>query len=189
MLRTFGGVEIAATADEGYQAGTKPWLGMVLDYLLPGGTGLEVLRRARVRNPTAIAILLTEYDHREIFTAGIELNAYFVPKPFHLNDLYAFAGRALAVDNDDVIDLLVGELEEFDLTDAEMDVLRLAVAGHSRDDICRLRHVTPATLQTQVHAICKKTGEPVLDRVVAIILRKAYLVVSSRAPRPAIQAK
>ena len=193
VLRPFGGVEIATTADEGYRAGTKPWLGMVLDYILPGGTGIDVLRRARVTNPTAVALLLTEYDDREIFTAGIELNASFVPKPFRLEDLYAFAGRALvAADKGDVIDAVVNELRGLNLTDAELEDLRLAVAGHERDAICRFRNISPGTLQTQVHAICQKTGERELSSVVASVLRKAYVVVAARLdqrPDPPVERR
>lgn len=129
-------------------------------------------------------MLLTEHDDREIFTAAIELGAYFVPKPFRAKDLQTFAARALvAAAGHSAIDLAIARCQQHGLTLAEVEVLRLAVAGHERSVICRLRNVTEGTLQTQIHGLCKKTGQHALEAVVSRVLRDAFVILSTQVPQ------
>lgn len=63
---------------------------VLLDLMLPGGSGLEVLREMKKRGKQAGVIILSAKDAIDDRVAGLDLGADdYLPKPFHLAELLA----------------------------------------------------------------------------------------------------
>jgi DNA-binding response OmpR family regulator len=68
----------------------KPFDLMVLDWMMPGMDGLEVLRRLRGKNVKIPILLLTARDSKEDIVDGLDAGADdYLTKPFDLNILVA----------------------------------------------------------------------------------------------------
>ncbi len=66
----------------------------VVDYHLPGGTGLEVARRLKTTMPGCRIILMSsELPDREAAAAAPGLIDHFLPKPFSKEAILAAVGR------------------------------------------------------------------------------------------------
>ncbi|MBI2104038.1 MAG: response regulator [Candidatus Omnitrophica bacterium] len=76
----------AEEALERLQAGTSPDV-ILLDILLPGLSGLELLKRVRALHPTARIIMVTALDRDELRREAYFLGAAgYVTKPFDFSD-------------------------------------------------------------------------------------------------------
>jgi DNA-binding response OmpR family regulator len=135
------GYEVASalTGEEGYfQATTEPFDAVILDLMLPGRGGLEVLRELRGRGFTKPILILTARDAVEDRVAGLDAGADdYLVKPFAFAELVARlrallrrdpGGRELFLRVDDLeIDLLarrvVRDGMELDLTRREYELL------------------------------------------------------------------
>ena len=112
----------------GPHAATVDYDAVVLDLMLPGRSGLQVLRDIRARKPAMPVLILTAKDSVEARVAGLDSGADdYMPKPFALAELSARL-RAL---------LRRGSPKETRLrvADLEMDTARRSVnrAGKSMD--------------------------------------------------------
>jgi two-component system, NtrC family, response regulator AtoC len=75
-------------------AGESPDL-VLLDIVLPGIDGVEVLRRMRAANPTAIVVMMSAYHLVDRAVEAMKAGAYdYLVKPFHLEDLMTTLRRA-----------------------------------------------------------------------------------------------
>src|ERR1700726_4666971 len=67
----------------------------VLDIVLPGIDGVEVLRRMKEANPAAIILMMSAYHMVDRAVEAMKLGAYdYLVKPFHLADMIATLHRA-----------------------------------------------------------------------------------------------
>jgi two-component system alkaline phosphatase synthesis response regulator PhoP len=85
-------VETAADGEAGLRLIHDPagWDCLVLDLMLPGPSGLEILRSLRERDRTTPVILLTARSDESDKVLGLELGADdYVTKPFSLRELIA----------------------------------------------------------------------------------------------------
>ena len=74
--------------------GEKPDL-TLLDIVLPGIDGVEVLRQIKEGNPAAIVIMMSAYHLVDRAVEAMKLRAYdYLVKPFHLDDMIATMHRA-----------------------------------------------------------------------------------------------
>lgn len=88
---TEGGYQVE-TAREGKQAlrtiAEQDFGLAILDLMLPGKDGLEVLREARVKRPELRGIIITAYPSVQTAVEAMKEGAVdYLPKPFDLNDL------------------------------------------------------------------------------------------------------
>jgi len=91
-LREHGfAVDLAADAEQGYSfAATGAYDVLVLDRMLPGGDGLDLLRRLRARGVAAPAIFLTARAALGDRIAGLDAGADdYLVKPFSFAELLA----------------------------------------------------------------------------------------------------
>ena len=76
--------------DAGAQAGVVDYDAVVLDLMLPGSSGFQVLRDIRARKPSLPVLLLTAKDSLETRVAGLDSGADdYMAKPFALAELSA----------------------------------------------------------------------------------------------------
>ncbi|WP_433582332.1 response regulator transcription factor [Paenibacillus amylolyticus] len=94
---------------EGYQVGKAgsgteglekyaegQWDLILLDVMLPGLSGIEVLRRVRAKDATVSIIMLTAKDSVEDKVSGLDLGANdYITKPFQIEELLARVRAAL----------------------------------------------------------------------------------------------
>ncbi|MEJ8303202.1 response regulator transcription factor [Saccharibacillus sacchari] len=74
------------------------WDLILLDVMLPGLSGIEVLRRIRATDPLTPVILLTAKDSVEDKVSGLDLGASdYVTKPFEIEELLARIRSSLRV--------------------------------------------------------------------------------------------
>ncbi|MBN6885274.1 two-component system, OmpR family, response regulator ArlR [Cytobacillus horneckiae] len=141
----YEGYEVTKVLDglEGFQAYKKSsWDLILLDIMLPGISGIELLRRIRANDKSTPVILLTAKSSVEDKVSGLDLGANdYITKPFQIEELLARVRVALrfkaAEEIEDDGDLLIlsdlkinektrevfrGELS-IDLTPREFDLL------------------------------------------------------------------
>src|SRR5262245_38255298 len=84
-------VVTAATGEEGHRRATSERFDcLVLDLLLPGRDGLEVLADLRRQGSTVPVLVLTARDAVEDRVTGLDAGADdYLVKPFHLAELFA----------------------------------------------------------------------------------------------------
>jgi len=75
----------------------KPDL-ILLDIVLPGIDGVEVLRQIKQANPTAIVVMMSAYHMVERAVEAMKVGAFdYLVKPFHLDDMMTTLHRAAEV--------------------------------------------------------------------------------------------
>lgn len=90
-------VDIAYTGTEGLiKYREQQWDLVLLDLMLPGLNGLDVLRRIRATEDETPVILLTAKNNTEDKVAGLDLGANdYVTKPFEIEELLARVRSAI----------------------------------------------------------------------------------------------
>ena len=67
----------------------------LLDVVLPGINGIEVLRQAKVTSPSTIFVMMSAYHMVERAVEAMKLGAYdYLIKPFHISDMVTTLKRA-----------------------------------------------------------------------------------------------
>jgi DNA-binding NtrC family response regulator len=71
---------------------------VLCDLMLPGSSGLEVLRALRLRRPTLPVVMITGYATAEIAVQAVQSGAAgFLPKPFDDTELMDQVRQTLAI--------------------------------------------------------------------------------------------
>jgi DNA-binding NtrC family response regulator len=85
--------ETAADAIKRFREGVDL---VLLDYKLPDGDGLDVLKQMRAVDPEALVILLTAHSSVELAVEAMKHGAYhYANKPFNLDEIMLLVGKAL----------------------------------------------------------------------------------------------
>ena len=89
-------VTVASSGEEGVQAFTADHTDLALvDVVLPGIDGIEVLRQIRKVNPGTIVLMMSAYHMVDRAVESMKLGAYdYLIKPFHITDLLNTIQRA-----------------------------------------------------------------------------------------------
>lgn len=169
-------VTVAHTGEEGFfLASSQPFDLLILDRLLPGREGLEVLRTLREKGMLTPVLVLTARDQVEDRVAGLDSGADdYMVKPFAFPELFARARALLRRGRGDerlrlsVADLRIDAVKrrvvrgdrELELTNREYDLLEYLVRHQgtlvSREMIVRdvwqeTRRATPLDNVIDVH--------------------------------------
>lgn len=113
-------------ADAVSRALVNPYDLLLLDVMLPGRTGLEIVREVRTREYTVPILLLTARDSREDVVRGLDFGADdYLTKPFAFDELLARIRALLRRGGSDRPDRLVYQ-------DVELDRLKHAASRRGR---------------------------------------------------------
>ncbi len=142
----------------------------VLDARLPDGSGIEVCRTIRSRDPSIHALILTSYDDDQALFAAIMAGAAgYILKQVRSNELVqairtVARGQSLldpAV-TPKVLERLrsgTAEPEEFaDLTEREKEILRLIAEGLTNRQIGQRLFIAEKTVKNYVSSLLAKLG-------------------------------
>ena len=142
---------------------------VVMDLIMPGGDGVEATRQVKQASPRTQVIVLTSYHEDEHIFPAIRAGALsYVLKDIDPDDLAdairrAHAGEAVL--NPRVAARMVKELHGAreaavnpfsELTDRELDVLRLVAAGQSNKDIAATLVISEKTVKSHISNILSK---------------------------------
>jgi DNA-binding response OmpR family regulator len=94
---------------------------VVLDVMLPGITGLEVLRRVRAQSRLPV-LMLTAQGNEQDRILGLEMGADdYLPKPFNPRELSARIEAILRRSAPDLTEIRPGSTERVEVEDVELD--------------------------------------------------------------------
>ena len=141
----------------------------IMDLRLPVLSGVEAIQQIRRASPQARIIVLTTFDGDENIYRALQAGA----RGYLLKDMFGDelmeAIRAVHSGKTRIPPVVAQRLAERmggpDLTNRELDVLRLIVAGNSNKEIGNQLHISEATVKTHINNLLGKLG--VSDRTQA----------------------
>ncbi|MFC2163407.1 sigma-54-dependent transcriptional regulator [Acidobacteriota bacterium] len=91
-------VEISANGEEALEKYESQEFDLtLLDLLMPGMDGIEVLKRLKVMDPSAVVIIITAYASIESAISAMKIGAFdYMQKPFKHDELLLIVQRAIA---------------------------------------------------------------------------------------------
>jgi DNA-binding response OmpR family regulator len=204
----------AARADEGRATALRETYDLLLlDLVLPGGSGLDLLRTLRDARPTQPVIILTARGDENDRVAGLRLGADdYVVKPFSVRELLArveavlrrapqelHASPTIELAGGRRIDLARREIrdeggERTEISEREADLLRYLSAHSdravSREELLQrvwgidARGMTTRTIDMHVARLREKLGDDPADPVILLTVRgKGYMFQTATCNR------
>ena len=159
---------------------------VLMDYVLPDGSGAEATRLARARWPHARVIMLTSVSADETILESVRAGADgYLTKDRALADVTAAVRAAVAGEvllPPEVLTAIAQRLNRAQaepavqaLTPREIEVLRCLGAGSSSGAIALDLALSPATVRTHVEAIRRKLGARSRLEAVTVALRHGLI--------------
>jgi DNA-binding NarL/FixJ family response regulator len=160
-LRRFFPCTVVGTVREARDALDREgdFCGFVIDFRLPDGDGLAVLREVRKRYPNAPAVLLTGSVEVPLINQTYGLGASFLAKPIGARALDRFIEEATACAGG--LDArmqrrLADIVSEYGLSAGERDVLIAKLAAVPREVFIAERAISLNTYKSQVRTLLRK---------------------------------
>ncbi|MCC2593780.1 response regulator transcription factor [Tessaracoccus sp. OS52] len=179
MFTTEPGVEVVGQAGDGREAlvvidATSPDV-VLMDLRMSGGDGIEAISALRADGRTTPRILvLTTYNAERDIRTALEAGAdgYLLKDARRAELVRAVTDLAQGrpVLTAEALAVLAGRTGEQQLTDRELDALRLIAEGFTNRSAAARMHVSEATIKTHLAHAFDKLG--VSDRAAAV--RVAY---------------
>lgn len=188
-------VGVAGSVAEARMAARERMDVVLMDYLLPDGTGAEATREIKRRWPTAKVVVLTAAPDDETMLDVIEAGADgYLTKEKAGSEVVgavraAHAGeillpRVVAYELGQKVAAARREsgthIEVHDLTPRELEVLRALVEGRSSRDICAEMYIAPNTMRTHVQNLLAKLQVHSKLEAVAYALRQQLVEMPTR---------
>ncbi|WP_223599386.1 response regulator [Chryseobacterium sp. GVT01B] len=170
-----GDYQVTLTSTGGYQFLTEDSGSLdilILDLRMTNGDGLEVMAELAKRETETKIIVLSSFYRRSFMGQMLKMGAHaFLPKEIELEELLVViktvhhTGHYFSNDQIDVMrSQLSNKLPEFhafsknELTDREVDVLRLVCQQLSTKEIADSLFISPKTVETHKTNLMIKTG-------------------------------
>ena len=176
MIELTDGMEVIAEAETGTQAVAlfrqhQPDV-TLMDLRMPEMNGVEAIISIRQEFPTAQIAILTTYDTDEDIFRGLQAGAkgYLLKdsKMVELIDAIRTLHTGKRYIPPAVGAKLADRMAQPQLSNREMEVLRLMASGKANQDICTELSISESTVKFHINNIFSKLG--VSDRTQAIVL-------------------
>ena len=157
----------------------------IMDLRLPGISGFDAIEAIRKEAPEARILVLSNYEGSEDVHRALQAGAMaYLTKDVGKEELIqailiVLAGRRYL--SQSIAALLAGRVPGTELTEREMDVLRLLAKGMNNRDIGERLAIAENTVRIHVSRILDKLG--VADRTQAVLLAIQRGLVHVDAPR------
>ena len=175
LLQAEPDIEVVGEAGSGQEAiaqteALQPDV-VLMDVAMPGASGMEATREIKRRWPQVQVLGLTMHRSDDYFFRMLEAGAsgYVLKgadpgdlitavRTVHRGEVYLDPSMAKKLVADYLQRVRAGEVTPpyANLTDREMEVLRLIAEGHTTEEIGRLLNLSPHTVQTHRRAIMEK---------------------------------
>ena len=191
ILEQDPGIEIVAEAADGIEAVDKsralqPDV-VILDIRMPGLTGIEATRRIRAALPATRVLIVSAYDDdlyvQEALGAGA--SGYLLktaPSRELLNAVRA-VGEGATVLQDEVSRRLLQARREHgpELSERELEIVRLLARGHANKEIARELGISPRTVEGHVNNVFAKLGVSSRVELVLSAMRQHLVTLDQEA--------
>ncbi|WP_334119667.1 response regulator transcription factor [Limnobacter sp.] len=135
---------------------TQPCDVLVLDISMPGQSGLELIKRVRLKWPTLALVVLSMHDSPVVAAKALEQGARaYVTKSSDPNELILGIRKALGEQTYVSTDV---QAQASGLTPREVDVVRLLVEGHTIDQVAGSLGISSKTVSNNLSQIRQKVG-------------------------------
>lgn len=190
LLQLSGKIDVVAQLDDGVGVidaiqQYKPDV-MLLDIRMPKMDGIEVLTEMDKNKVLLPTIILTTFDEHELVLQSMKLGAKgYLRKDVSLESLIQAIDSVIAgqlwiqpaitnhvLDNTDFIEPKSNDILEA-LTNSEVQVLRLAAAGYSNNEIAEAIHKSPGTVRNLMSFILEKLHVRDRTRAVRVIVNSS----------------
>jgi two-component system, NarL family, response regulator LiaR len=184
FLKVFNDFLLVGEADSGEKAiqicsTVHPDI-VLMDMVLPAMDGAMATHAIRKQSPQTQVIMLTSFKEGELIKKALESGAIgYLLKDVSADELAqairaAHAGRVTL--SPDVAEVMVHEVQQspeagFDLTERELEVLKLMIDGLNNTQIAGRLKVRPSTIKSHVSNILSKFGVASRTEAVTLALR------------------
>lgn len=191
MLRTDDGLDFvgaAADGDEAVALATSRAVDVVLmDLSMPGQDGIETTRRILEGSPDTSVVVLTSFSDRERILGAVDAGAvgYLLKdaEPAELRAAIRAAARGESPLAPKAARALITSRSErrpaTDLSERELEVLRLVADGLPNKEIARRLHITEKTVKAHLTSVFRQID--VFDRMQAAIWAREHGLAGDRS--------
>lgn len=152
---------------------------VVMDLRMPVLDGIAALTRIRAEHPAARVLLLSTYDDEEDVCRGIEAGALgYMLKDSAPAELIQSIRRVRAgrrAISPEAAERLAGRVAQRELSEREVEVLRLLAEGRSNKQIAKALGIADGTVKVHVANILDKLGVQGRSEAVAQALRRGLV--------------
>lgn len=196
MLETEEGIQVVGEASNGKDAVEKavalqPQV-VLMDLVMPVMDGIEATRQIKQKAPAVNILVLTSFSTNDKVLPSLNAGAigYLLKDSNPIDLLKAIHQVALGEGSlhpavtRQVLQQFRGPVEEKkpveELTDREMEVLRLMSQGYSNQEIAKLLVLSPATVHTHVSRILTKLDVASRTQAALYALRKGLVTLDGK---------
>ena len=186
-IRTSSDIELCGEASDGEEAvqmcaEAQPDV-ILMDMIMPGMGGIEAIRRIHPLYPKIKIIAITSFEDENLVQDALQAGAAsYLQKNIPMKELQeairkTYAGKRI-ISPEATQALIHGaslDEVEINLTEREMDVLRLMVDGRSNPGIADQLVISRNTVATHVSSILTKLGVRSRTEAVAMALKKGMI--------------
>jgi len=150
------------------------WTGILLDLILPDGSGLDLLEEIRDSDSLVPVLVLTGEIERDLINRAQRLGASYVVKPASMDNIERFVRQAIAqepVEDAEIAQRIDHLAQRIGLTRRERQLLALSVNGLSRRQLADTLGVAENTVKAQIRSLLKKSGARSLATLAQQVLR------------------
>lgn len=196
MLETEEGIEVVGEASNGKDAvaqaiALQPQV-VLMDLVMPEMDGIEATRQIKQKAPAVNILVLTSFSTNDKVLPSLNAGAigYLLKDSNPIDLIKAIHQVALGEGSlhpavtrqvlQQFHELAEDEKTIEDLTDREVEVLRLMAQGYSNQEIARLLVLSPATVHTHVSRILTKLNVASRTQAALYALRKGLVTLDSK---------
>ena len=156
---------------------------ILMDMIMPGMNGVEAIKIIHARYPRIKIIAITSFEDEKMVQDALQAGASsYLQKNISMKELQeairkTFTGKRVISPEaaQALINGAAAHEPEADLTEREMDVLRLLASGQSNPEIADRLVISRNTVATHVSAILSKLGVRSRTEAVAFALKKGIV--------------